>query len=60
MSETGLCLVWIPEADVIAQLLGALGKEERDVVLVRNSDRILTSVELEPMPQPRRAMHLPT
>lgn len=45
MSETGLCLVWVPEADVIAELLGVPGKEDRDAVLVRNSDRILTSVE---------------
>lgn len=45
MSETGICLVWVPEADVIAQIVGASGKEERDAVLVRNSDRILASVE---------------
>lgn len=45
MSETGICLVWVPEADVIVQLVGASGKDERDAVLVRNSDRILASVE---------------
>jgi hypothetical protein len=45
MSETGLCLVWVPEAQVIAELLAAADKEDRDAVLVRNSDRILTSIE---------------
>jgi hypothetical protein len=45
MSQTGLCLVWVPEADVIGQLVGASNKEERDAILVRNSSQILTSVE---------------
>ena len=44
-SETGLCLVWAPEADLVARLVGAAGKEDRDAVLVRNSDPILTSIE---------------
>jgi hypothetical protein len=45
MAQTGLCLVWVPEADVITQLIGASSKEERDAVLVRNSDQIFSAVE---------------
>jgi len=45
MSQTGLCLIWVPEADVIGQLVGASNKDERDMVLVRNSSQILASVE---------------
>jgi len=43
--ETGLCLVWVPEADVIAELVDSTDKHDRDAVLVRNTDPILDSIE---------------
>jgi hypothetical protein len=45
MSETGLCLVWVPDAEVVIKLLEAADKKERDAILVLNSDRILGSIE---------------
>jgi hypothetical protein len=42
--ETGLCLVWVPEAEVIVGLIRASGKGSRDEVLLTSADRILDSV----------------
>ena len=41
--ETGLCLIWVPEADVIVSLLRAPDKDARDDVLLVNGSRILDS-----------------
>jgi hypothetical protein len=42
--ETGLCLVWTPDADVISRLAKAPDKHARDEVLLLHSNRILNSV----------------
>lgn len=42
--ETGLCLVWVPDAEVIVGLIRAPDKESRDEVLLTSADRILDSV----------------
>jgi hypothetical protein len=42
--ETGLCLVWVPDAEVIVGLIRASGKGSRDEVLLTSADRILDSV----------------
>ncbi|MBS1676387.1 MAG: hypothetical protein JST08_03275 [Actinobacteria bacterium] len=45
VSETGLCLVWVPDASIVVQLVEAADREERNSILVLNSDRILDSIE---------------
>jgi hypothetical protein len=45
MTETGICLAWVPGPDVIESIVGASTKEERDQVLIANSDSILDDIE---------------
>ena len=45
MSETGLCLVWVPDADIVIKLVEAADRGDRDAILELNSDRILGSIE---------------
>ena len=45
MESSGLCLVWVPEATVIRELLAAGDKTARDEALLANSASILSSVE---------------
>jgi hypothetical protein len=42
--ETGLCLVWAPDSDVISRLAKAPDKDSRDEVLRVNANRILDSI----------------
>jgi hypothetical protein len=42
--QTGLCLVWVPDAEVIVGLIRAPDKESRDEVLLTSAERILDSV----------------
>ncbi|HET6571927.1 MAG TPA: hypothetical protein VFG58_10625 [Solirubrobacterales bacterium] len=42
--RTGICLVWVPEADVIMRLLRALSKEARDDLLLDSAPLILDSI----------------
>jgi hypothetical protein len=45
MESSGLCLVWVPEAKVIREMLAAGDKAARDEALLANSASILASVE---------------
>jgi hypothetical protein len=45
MVETGLCLVWVPNAEVIEALVQAPNKAARDQELVHNADSILEDIE---------------
>ena len=42
--RTGLCLVWVPEADVIMRLLRTPSKEARDDLLLDSASLILDSI----------------
>jgi hypothetical protein len=44
MAETGICLVWVPPAEVVQALISAKAKEERDEVLTANAALILDAV----------------
>ncbi len=45
MTETGICLVWVPPLEILEAILEAACKEERDAVLLANADAILDSIE---------------
>jgi hypothetical protein len=45
MAESGICLVWVPPAEVVEAIVLAEGKEGRDRVLLANAEQILDSVD---------------
>lgn len=45
MAETGLCLAWVPRADIVRAIVGAKNKGERDDVLLEHADTIIEDVE---------------
>ncbi|MGE0065895.1 MAG: hypothetical protein AB7L18_13365 [Hyphomicrobiaceae bacterium] len=45
-AETGICLVWVPPADVIEAIVCAKSKEDRDKVLLENAVEILDAVDV--------------
>ncbi len=46
MAETGICLVWVPPAEVVEAIVCAKNKEDRDKILLANAEEILDAVEL--------------
>lgn len=46
MSDTGICLVWVPPADVVELIACAKSKEERDEFLIESGASIMNSVDL--------------
>jgi hypothetical protein len=45
MVETGVCLAWVPRADVVYAFIAAKGKAERDAVLVEHAAAILDDAD---------------
>jgi hypothetical protein len=46
MTETGICLVWVPPAGVVEAIVIAKSKEDRDKVLLANAVEILDAVDI--------------
>ncbi len=44
MPETGVCVAWVPRADVVLAIIGASSKEARDAVLVEHANAILDDI----------------
>lgn len=45
MAQTGICLIWVPPADLVEALVHADGKAAREEVLLAGSGEILDSIE---------------
>jgi hypothetical protein len=45
MAETGLCLAWVPRPEIVAELLVAENKNERDRVLLERAPEILDDLD---------------
>lgn len=45
MAESGICLAWVPPADVVEAMVHAASKAERDQVILANADAILNSID---------------
>jgi hypothetical protein len=43
--ETGICLIWVPDPEVVAKLVEAPNKATRDAALVDYKDEILDSID---------------
>jgi hypothetical protein len=45
MTESGICLVWVPPAEVVEAIVRVKCKEDRDTVLLTNAAQILDAVD---------------
>jgi hypothetical protein len=45
MEETGICLVWVPRAEVIQALLSCANKPEREQALLKHAEEILADID---------------
>ena len=45
MAESGICLIWVPPAEIVQAVAHAESKKDRDEVLVANTARILDAVD---------------